>query len=882
MAAYDNLRAVIAANVYQNNNNEVTADMVKTAMNEMVNSLGAEFQFGGVAVPTGPGPGTPDYKVAYLASTPGIYSNFGGITLADGEVAILKWDGSWSKEVMGIASASAIAALNAAIQAVDSTAISRDAALGGRIDAQNAGIAQFEEAVQDQVDNYPMVTIEGNVTNAPDGEDLTTEDDKLKFANRSALFGKGYVILRRGKTFAEQVTLQNTIYEIRYNFDLGGADVTIPDGCVLKFVGGRISSGSLTIKRDTQIVSPPCKIFDGVTLVPDAPKSNLIKYSIESLNLAWFGGVGDASTDNSAALQLAVDCAASLGCHVLVPRGRYNISRTIELYNGSSIIGDQGAIQNTSNQNSVLLAYNGETGSPCLHCVDAEFIVIRNIGITNATTFICDGLAFDGSLVKSEIVNCLFYGCRYGIYGNMTAGFSFNKLESLQITDCHKGIFIESSNIVSQYVTFNELNRVTITRCRYAAIDMTARIINTLHFVECNIVNVGYGAAYDASDAAKDHTAIILNQSKQGSVLFTNSYFENIYYSPDGSIVLGYDYTKDAVISISGTALTFDGCRFANTMQVVKSNGGDKILFLNCLDNGYLVPAPYYTALVALLGVSSILIRGFQFATKAKDIIYGPFTSANYMSSVSISGLFWSGGVKEDSCDYSHNNAALFYIGSAVGSGLVSKYPVSPTTLPETYIRNVQRLVLKYVEDVETDVSTILRNEKLGELEIVGADHTHMIAATAASYTCVYDARGFACVRAMGLKWAGMAAKPYFLRTDAAFVTKFIINNLVVTELSETGRLVVLQAQDNVQQLEISNVDNQSGKVVNTSNSHHTDVLKLFGNTNVTKFSDIHSGTTANRPTNVFVGHRYFDETLGYPIWWNGATWVDATGNIIQ
>ena len=100
MAAYDNLRAVIAANVYQNNNNEVTADMVKTAMNEMVNYLGAEYQFGGVAVltPTATDPGTPDYKVAYLASEPGTYTNFGGIVINAGEVAIIKGSGSsWSK-----------------------------------------------------------------------------------------------------------------------------------------------------------------------------------------------------------------------------------------------------------------------------------------------------------------------------------------------------------------------------------------------------------------------------------------------------------------------------------------------------------------------------------------------------------------------------------------------------------------------------------------------------------------------------------------------------------------------------------------------------------------------------------------------------------------
>lgn len=40
------------------------------------------------------------------------------------------------------------------------------------------------------------------------------------------------------------------------------------------------------------------------------------------------------------------------------------------------------------------------------------------------------------------------------------------------------------------------------------------------------------------------------------------------------------------------------------------------------------------------------------------------------------------------------------------------------------------------------------------------------------------------------------------------------------------------------------------------------------------------SGTTALRPTLAAtdVGFRYFDTTLGLPVWWDGAAWVDATG----
>jgi hypothetical protein len=38
-------------------------------------------------------------------------------------------------------------------------------------------------------------------------------------------------------------------------------------------------------------------------------------------------------------------------------------------------------------------------------------------------------------------------------------------------------------------------------------------------------------------------------------------------------------------------------------------------------------------------------------------------------------------------------------------------------------------------------------------------------------------------------------------------------------------------------------------------------------------------GTTVNRPTaNQQIGQFYFDTTLGYPIWWNGTKWVNASG----
>jgi hypothetical protein len=76
-----------------------------------------------------------------------------------------------------------------------------------------------------------------------------------RIADRTATDGMGYVVLEKGKSFAEQVTQENTIYEIRYEFDLGGGanPIQIHAGCVLKFEGGSLKNG--TIKGTNTVLS---------------------------------------------------------------------------------------------------------------------------------------------------------------------------------------------------------------------------------------------------------------------------------------------------------------------------------------------------------------------------------------------------------------------------------------------------------------------------------------------------------------------------------------------------------------------------------------------------------------------------------------------------
>lgn len=124
-------------------------------------------------------------------------------------------------------------------------------------DVTNA-IGELQDKIGDRV------VVSGNVTNNPDEEDITAEGDtpqtqvlKLKDRAYDSLnaSGKGYKILRKNwqqingerKNVLTQVMINepNTIYEIRYDFDLNGAEIEIKEGCVLKFCGGTLINGRI-------------------------------------------------------------------------------------------------------------------------------------------------------------------------------------------------------------------------------------------------------------------------------------------------------------------------------------------------------------------------------------------------------------------------------------------------------------------------------------------------------------------------------------------------------------------------------------------------------------------------------------------------------------
>lgn len=72
--------------------------------------------------------------------------------------------------------------------------------------------------------------------------------------------------------------------------------------------------------------------------------------------------------------------------------------------------------------------------------------------------------------------------------------------------------------------------------------------------------------------------------------------------------------------------------------------------------------------------------------------------------------------------------------------------------------------------------------------------------------------------------------------------------------------------------------ENDQGRITGVSRPWRTFFNQLF----MVCFAATQSGTTAQRPdTNLWVGRRYFDTTVGLPIFYDGADWIDAAGNVV-
>lgn len=104
MANWDNLKAAIQDVIKENGNEEITGQVLQNTLLSIVNNLGENATFAGLAIPT-TNPGTPDGVIFYVATQQGTYQYFNNLAVNKGETAIFLYKTNWTKISIAVAPA---------------------------------------------------------------------------------------------------------------------------------------------------------------------------------------------------------------------------------------------------------------------------------------------------------------------------------------------------------------------------------------------------------------------------------------------------------------------------------------------------------------------------------------------------------------------------------------------------------------------------------------------------------------------------------------------------------------------------------------------------------------------------------------------------------
>lgn len=313
----------------------------------------------------------------------------------------------------------------------------------------------------------------------PDEEDLTasTPDKngnslvylKDRVYDPKNFSGKGYKILRKNiitikgirkniLTYNE-IKSPNTIYIIRYNFDLNNELINIPEGCILKFEGGCLNNGSINF-NNTSLEAAPIQIFNNIEVSGEV--------NIDKSYCEWFGG-GFNCDDSTKAIKQALKLKAN---EFIFYKGTYNVSDSL-IFNYSNIIINQTAtVKAIANMDYLILfdlksvgtggiygvsTFNYITGGGCVDgnglaniCIALDNILhgrIYNLKIKNGRQY-CLELDYKEYSVgykyidNLEIYNELLIKDAIGIHCNSSDG-SFS---NIQLIDFKYSIFAEKDS----------------------------------------------------------------------------------------------------------------------------------------------------------------------------------------------------------------------------------------------------------------------------------------------------------------------------------------------------------------------------------------------------------------------------------------------------
>lgn len=246
-------------------------------------------------------------------------------------------------------------------------------------------------ALKSSLDDYD-VSVSSNIITLTRHNDSSVQPSSINVNNTSAVITVTDGVnknVRKNVLTDNMIGKPNTIYEIRYNFDLNSETIEIPVGCKLKFNGGCMSNGILK-GNDTELYnSSNSKIFNTISI--------LGTWTNKEVSTNWFNINNDSHTNILDSLQ--------------------NLSTTIYIVDNLNTVGGVSRFSENTEES------------------DADIIISNNHNI------IGDGvhsIIYKKMFVRSNvnIQHCIFDGnwnCRYIILSGNNISINYTKFLNTKV-----------------------------------------------------------------------------------------------------------------------------------------------------------------------------------------------------------------------------------------------------------------------------------------------------------------------------------------------------------------------------------------------------------------------------------------------------------------
>jgi len=140
---------------------------------------------------------------------------------------------------------------------------------------------------------------------------LSSQEDYSEYAANSGRTVASSIVLPQYFDFGNITNHYDSIvWVIRHEFDLGGANVTMPNNVTLHFEGGSLNNYGTITTNNTRIIESNYKVFDGSgTISPEL---------IGRVNPIMFGATLDGSDDAE-----SINKCIQAGSDIIIPLGIY-------------------------------------------------------------------------------------------------------------------------------------------------------------------------------------------------------------------------------------------------------------------------------------------------------------------------------------------------------------------------------------------------------------------------------------------------------------------------------------------------------------------------------------------------------------------------------